>query len=161
MFGQVTGNGEGLATVLADVRTFTCVGPHVFLQVSSGRPALTAHRAHVRALPGVPAHVHVEAGKRGEGFWAVGAAEGPLAGVSPQVALQPITGLEALATLRTQEAALGGVARPVRVEAGQRAVRLAALVALVRAESVCALVDTKLGHSCRAEYQSLSVRSGD
>lgn len=75
--------------------------------------------------------MHIEAGERSEVFRAIGAAVGPLSGVRPQVALQPVAGLEALATLRTQEAALGAVARPVRVQAGQGAVRLAALVALV------------------------------
>lgn len=159
VFGQVTGNGEGLATVLADIRPFARMSPHVFLQVSSRRPAFTAHRAHVRALPGVPPHVHVEAGERGEVFGAVGAAVGPLPGVCPQVALQPVAGLEAFAALRTQEAALGAVAGPVRVEAGQRAVRLAALVALVHAESVCALVDTKLSHSWRAETNTSQLKT--
>lgn len=151
---QVTGDGEGFATLLADIRTFTCVSPHVFLQVSPGRPALTAHRAHVGPLPGVPANVHVEAGERGEVFGAVGAAVGPLPGVRPQVALQAVAGLEAFSALRTQEAALGGVARPVGVEAGERAVHLVALVALVRAGSVRPLVDTELGHTWRAGHTS-------
>lgn len=147
MLRQVTGDGEGLATLLTDVRTFPCVSPHVFLQVPPRRPALPADRAHVRPLPSVPPNVHVEAGERGEVFRAVGAAVRPLACVPPQVALHAVAGLEAFATLRTQEAALCSVARLVRVKSGERAVRLAALVALVRAGCVCALVDTELGHS--------------
>lgn len=75
--------------------------------------------------------MHVEAGESSEVFRAIGAAVGALPSVRPQVTLQPIAGLEALATLRTQEAALGAVACPVRVQAGQGAVSLAALVALV------------------------------
>lgn len=31
VLGQVTGQGEGLPTVLADVRPLTCVRPHVLL----------------------------------------------------------------------------------------------------------------------------------
>lgn len=91
----------------------------MFLQVTSRWPAFTAHRAHIRALTGVAAHMHVEAGERGEVFGAVGAAVGPLPSVCPQVALQAIAGLEAFPALRTQEAALGGVARPVGMEASE------------------------------------------
>lgn len=155
VFSQVTGNGEGLPTVLADIGPLARVRPHVFLQVTAGRPAFTAHRAHVRPLPGVPPHVHVEASECSEVFGAVGAAVGPLTSVCPQVALQAIAGLEALAALRAQEAALSGVGRPVGLQAGERAVRLAAQVALVRAEGVCALVDTKLGHPWRQTFKHM------
>lgn len=159
VFSQVTGNGEGLPTVLADIGPLARVRPHVFLQVTAGRPAFTAHRAHVRPLPGVPPHVHVEASECGEVFGAVGAAVGPLTSVCPQVALQAIAGLEALAALRAQEAALSGVGRPVGLQAGERAVRLAAQVALVRAEGVCALVDTKLGHPWRHKHLNTCLTS--
>lgn len=159
VFSQVTGNGEGLPTVLADIGPLARVRPHVFLQVTTGRPAFTAHRAHVRPLPGVPPHVHVEASECGEVFGAVGAAVGPLTSVCPQVALQTIAGLEALAALRAQEAALSGVGRPVGLQAGERAVRLAAQVALVRAEGVCALVDTKLGHPWRHKHLNTCLTS--
>lgn len=151
VLGQVTGDGEGLATFLADIRTFPCVSPHVFLQVTSRRPALTAHCAHIWPLTSVATHVHVEPSKRSEVLRTVGAAVGPFPRVRPQVALQAVSGLETFPTLWTQEATLSGVVHPVGVEASERAVRLVALVTLVRARCVCALVDAELSHSWRGE----------
>lgn len=94
----------------------------------------------------MPPHVHIESCQSREIFGTMGAAIRPLPSVPPQVAFQSIAGFEAFAALGAQEATLVGVARPVGVEAGQRAVRLAALVTLICSERVCALMDPKLGH---------------
>lgn len=152
VLGQVTGNGEGLAAVLAHVGPLTRVGPHVLLQVAARRPSLAAYVAHVRPLARVPPDVHIEAGQRGEVLGAVGAAVGPLAGVCAHVSLKAVARLEALAALRTQEAApVAVVAGAVRLEACQRAECLGALVAAVRAAGVCALVDPQLRHAWKTQ----------
>lgn len=158
VLGQVTGQGEGLPTVLADVRPLAGVRPHVLLQISSRRPSFIANCTHIRPLARVPPHMHIKSGEGCEIFRAMGAAVRPLPRVPPQVALESIAGFEAFAALGAQEATLVGVVRPVRVEAGQRAVRLAALVTFVRTESVCALMDTKLGHPWTAQ-KDVSERS--
>lgn len=132
VLSQVTGNREGLAAVLAHVGPLARVGPHVLLQVAARRPTLAAHLAHVWPLARVPSDVHIEAGQRGEVLGAVGAAVGSLARVCAQVTLQPVTCLEALAALWTQEAAPAtAMASAVGLEACQRAERLGALVAAV------------------------------
>lgn len=106
--------------------------------------------------------MHIKSGEGREIFRAMGAAVRPLPRVPPQVALESIAGFEAFAALGAQEAALVGVVRPVRVEAGQRAVRFAALVTFVRTESVCALMDTKLGHPWNAQKDlRLTLALGD
>lgn len=95
--------------------------------------------------------MHIKSGEGREVFRAMGAAVRPLPRVPPQMAFESIAGFEAFAALGAQEATLVGVVRPVRVEAGQRAVGFAALVTFVRTESVCALMDSELGHPWTAQ----------
>lgn len=149
VLGQVTGNGEGLATVSAGVRSLACVRPHVFLQVSARRPAFPTHCACVRALAGVAPHMHVERSQSSEGLGAIGAAVWPLTAVRAQVTLQPIARLEAFAALRAQEAAVRGVATAVGVEARQRCIGFGAKVTDEGAKAVGALMNTQLSHSCK------------
>ena len=82
---QVSRSTKTLLAHTAGVGLPLEVDPPVVIQVARGREPLLADRTLVRSLPAVDPLVGVETGGGGEGLAAVGAGEGPVSGVGPDV----------------------------------------------------------------------------